>query len=111
METFPPEEQAMAMAFWGIGMMVAPVMGPTLGGWITDNWSWRWNFYINVPIGIAAIVMVSTFLHDPPYLRKLRAKGGRVDYPGIVLIALSLGLLQIVLGPRPARRLVRLRPG
>jgi DHA2 family multidrug resistance protein len=96
METFPPEEQAMAMAFWGIGMMVAPVMGPTLGGWITDNWSWRWNFYINVPIGIAAILMVSTFLHDPPYLRKLRAKGGRVDYPGIVLIALSLGLLQIV---------------
>jgi MFS transporter, DHA2 family, multidrug resistance protein len=96
METFPPEEQAMAMAFWGIGMMVAPVMGPTLGGWITDNLSWRWNFYINVPIGIAAILMVSTFLHDPPYLRKLRAKGGRVDYPGIVLIALSLGLLQIV---------------
>ncbi|MGO9057385.1 MAG: DHA2 family efflux MFS transporter permease subunit [Candidatus Binataceae bacterium] len=96
METFPPEEQAMAMAFWGIGMMVAPVMGPTLGGWITDNWSWRWNFYINVPIGIAAILMVSTFLHDPPYLRKLRAKGGRVDYQGIVLIALSLGLLQIV---------------
>jgi DHA2 family multidrug resistance protein len=96
METFPPEEQAMAMAFWGIGMMVAPVMGPTLGGWITDNWSWRWNFYINVPIGVAAIIMVSTFLHDPPYLRKLRAKGGRVDYPGIVLIALSLGLIQIV---------------
>jgi MFS transporter, DHA2 family, multidrug resistance protein len=97
METFPPEEQAMAMAFWGIGMMVAPVMGPTLGGWITDNWSWRWNFYINVPIGIAAIIMVSTFLHDPPYLRKMRAKGGRVDYPAIVLIALSLGLLQIVM--------------
>ena len=97
METFPPEEQAMAMAFWGIGMMVAPIMGPTVGGWITDNWSWRWNFYINVPIGIAAIIMVSTFLHDPPYLRKLRAKGGRIDYPGIVLIALSLGLLQIVL--------------
>jgi len=96
METFPPEEQAMAMAFWGIGMMVAPVMGPTLGGWITDNWSWRWNFYINVPIGIAAIIMVTTFLHDPPYLRKMRARGGRVDYPGIVLIALSLGLLQIV---------------
>src|ERR1700730_14164402 len=97
METFPPQEQAMSMAVWGMGMMVAPIMGPTVGGWITDNWSWRWNFYINVPIGIAAIIMVSTFLHDPPYLRKLRAKGGRVDYPGIVLIALSLGLLQIVL--------------
>jgi DHA2 family multidrug resistance protein len=97
METFPPEEQAMAMAFWGIGMMVAPVLGPTVGGWITDNWSWRWNFYINIPLGITALVMVSTFLHDPPYLRNLRARGGRVDYPGIVLIALTLGLLQIVL--------------
>jgi DHA2 family multidrug resistance protein len=97
METFPPEEQAMAMAFWGIGMMVAPVLGPTVGGWITDTWSWRWNFYINIPLGIMAFVMVSTFLHDPPYLTKLRARGGRVDYPGIVLIALTLGLMQIVL--------------
>jgi DHA2 family multidrug resistance protein len=97
METFPPEEQAMAMAFWGIGMMVAPVLGPTVGGWITDNWSWRWNFYINIPLGILALVMVSTFVHDPPYLRNLRAKGGRVDYPGIVLIVLTLGLMQIVL--------------
>ena len=52
METFPPEEQALAMAWWGIGMTLAPIIGPTLGGWITDNWSWRWNFYINVPIGI-----------------------------------------------------------
>ncbi len=97
METFPPEEQAMAMAFWGIGMMAAPIMGPTLGGWITDNWSWRWNFYVNVPVGVAAIIMVSTFLHDPPYLRRGRTQRGRVDYPGIVLIALSLGLLQLVL--------------
>src|SRR5260370_13228716 len=97
METFPPEEQAMAMAFWGIGMMGAPVLGPTVGGWITDTWSWRWNFYINIPLGITALVMVSTFLHDPPYLTRLRARGGRVDYPGIVLIALTLGLLQIVL--------------
>jgi DHA2 family multidrug resistance protein len=97
METFPPEEQAMAMAFWGIGMMVAPVLGPTVGGWITDNWSWRWNFYINIPLGITALLMVSTFLHDPPYLTKLRARGGKVDYPGIVLIVLTLGLMQIVL--------------
>src|SRR5271163_3838740 len=51
METFPPEEQALAMAWWGIGMTLAPIIGPTLGGWITDNWSWRWNFYINVPVG------------------------------------------------------------
>jgi MFS transporter, DHA2 family, multidrug resistance protein len=97
METFPPEEQAMAMAFWGIGMMAAPIMGPTIGGWITDNWSWRWNFYVNVPVGIAAIFMVSTFLHDPPYLRKTRGRRGHVDYLGIATITLSLGLLQLVL--------------
>ena len=57
METFPPEEQQLAMATWGVGMMVAPVIGPTLGGWITDNWNWRWNFYINVPLGVIALIM------------------------------------------------------
>jgi multidrug resistance protein len=97
METFPPEEQAMAMALWGIGMMVAPILGPTIGGWITDNWSWRWNFYINIPVGIIAIIMVSTFLHDPPYLRKAGAAARRVDYAGIFLIVSTLGLLQMVL--------------
>src|ERR1700732_3600667 len=66
METFPPEEQALAMAWWGIGMTLAPIIGPTVGGWITDNWSWRWNFYINVPVGIVASLMVWAFVHDPP---------------------------------------------
>ncbi len=97
METFAPEEQAMAMAWWGIGMTLAPIIGPTVGGWITDNWSWRWNFYINVPVGIVAVMMVSAFVHDPPYLRRSRVEGGRIDYPGIVLLAMGLGLLQIVL--------------
>jgi MFS transporter, DHA2 family, multidrug resistance protein len=97
METFPPEEQQLAMALWGVGLMVAPIAGPTLGGWITDNWSWRWNFYINVPIGALAFLMVSAFVHDPSFIRERRAQGGRVDYPGIALLALSLGLLQIVL--------------
>jgi DHA2 family multidrug resistance protein len=97
METFPPEEQQMAMALWGVGLLVSPVAGPTLGGWITDNWSWRWNFYINVPIGMLAFMMVSAFVHDPPFMRERRAKGGKVDYAGIALLALSLGLLQIVL--------------
>ncbi len=97
METFPPNEQAMAMATWGVGLMVAPIMGPTLGGWITDNWSWRWNFYINVPLGILAALMVYTFVHDPAYLRQRRAAGGRVDYLGIVFLAGGLGLSQIVL--------------
>jgi DHA2 family multidrug resistance protein len=72
METFPPEEQQMAMATWGMGMMVAPVTGPTLGGWIADNWNWRWNFYINIPIGIVALLMVSAFVHDPSYLGRRR---------------------------------------
>ena len=94
METFPPEEQQMAMATWSMGMMVAPALGPTLGGWITDNLSWRWNFYINVPIGILAILMVSTFLEDPSYLRP--KKGGRVDYLGIATLAIGLGLMQLI---------------
>jgi DHA2 family multidrug resistance protein len=97
METFPPEEQQLAMALWGVGLMVAPIAGPTLGGWITDNWSWRWNFYINVPIGALAFLMVSAFVHDPHFIRERQAKGGKVDYWGIALLASSLGLLQIVL--------------
>jgi MFS transporter, DHA2 family, multidrug resistance protein len=94
METFPPEEQQLAMAVWGMGLMVAPILGPTLGGWITDNWTWRWNFYINLPIGMIAIAMVSAFVHDPPYLAGRR--GRKVDYAGILLLVVSLGLMQIV---------------
>ena len=98
METFPPEEQQMAMAIWGMGLMVAPILGPTLGGWITDNWSWRWNFYINIPIGMIAFAMVSTFVHDPSFMRERRKNKREVDYLGILLLVLSLGVLQIVLG-------------
>jgi MFS transporter, DHA2 family, multidrug resistance protein len=97
METFPPEEQQMGMALWGVGLMVSPILGPTLGGWITDNWNWRWNFYINIPIGFVAFAMVSAFVHDPSYMRQSRAKKSRVDYLGILLLILSLGALQIVL--------------
>jgi DHA2 family multidrug resistance protein len=97
METFPPEEQQLAMAMWGMGLMVAPIAGPSLGGWITDNWSWRWNFYINVPFGMLAFLMVSTFLHDPDFMHERRARGGRVDYAGIALLVVSLGALQLVL--------------
>src|ERR1700737_474400 len=63
METFPPEEQGLAMSVWGMGLLTSPMLGPTLGGWITYNWSWRWNFYINLPIGILAAVMVTIFVH------------------------------------------------
>jgi MFS transporter, DHA2 family, multidrug resistance protein len=97
LETFPPEEHTLAMTTFGMGMMVAPVLGPTLGGWITVHWSWRWNFYINVPTGAMAAFMVYSFVHDPAYLREQGGRG-KVDYLGIVLIGLALGLFQIVLG-------------
>ncbi len=97
METFPPAEQGLAMAMWGVGLMVAPVLGPTLGGWITDNWSWRWNFYINLPIGTLAAVMVYWFVHDPAYLRGRHGTNRRVDWMGMLYLTLGLGLLQIVL--------------
>lgn len=97
LETFPPEEHTLAMTTSGIGMMLAPVLGPTIGGWITLNWSWRWNFYINLPMGILAALMMSIFIHDPTYLRKQRGRG-RVDYVGIICVVLALGVFQVVLG-------------
>jgi DHA2 family multidrug resistance protein len=97
LETFPPEEHTLAMTTSGIGMMLAPVLGPTIGGWITLNWSWRWNFYINLPMGALAALMISIFVHDPSYLRLQRGQG-RVDYVGIICVVLGLGLFQIVLG-------------
>lgn len=97
LETFPVEEHTLAMTTFGIGMMAAPVLGPTLGGWITETWSWRWNFFINVPTGAFAALMVYAYVHDPGYLREQRGSG-KVDYAGIILIAVALGLFQIVLG-------------
>jgi DHA2 family multidrug resistance protein len=95
METFPPSEQAMAMSMWGLGIIMAPIFGPTLGGWITDRLSWRWNFYINVPIGMFSLIMVFLFVSDPPYLT--RRKNIRTDYLGILFLIVWLGLMQIVL--------------
>src|SRR6202166_1371805 len=95
METFPPEEQQLAMATWGVGLMCAPILGPTLGGWITDNWNWRWNFYINLPLGAIAFAMVSACVHDPASMQNTTGSR-RVDYLGIGLLAVWLGLLQII---------------
>jgi DHA2 family multidrug resistance protein len=94
METFPPEEQAVAMSVWGLGMMLAPVMGPILGGWITDNYSWRWVFYINVPTGLIAAVMVAVFVHDPSYIRRGIK---RIDWWGLGYLVLGIASLQIML--------------
>ncbi len=93
-ETFPPEEQGTAMGIFGIGAILGPGLGPTLGGWITDSYSWPWIFYINVPIGIISILMVMRFIKDPPYL--VREKG-KLDVAGLFFLAMGLGALQIFL--------------
>jgi DHA2 family multidrug resistance protein len=94
LEAFPPEDRGKAMAFWGLGIVVAPMLGPVLGGWITDTYSWRWIFYINLPVGIGALAMAQLFIFDPPYIRRT---SHRVDYWGIGLLAVGIGALQVVL--------------
>jgi DHA2 family multidrug resistance protein len=95
LESFPPEKRGMAMAAFALGVVVAPIAGPTIGGWLTDNYSWRWAFYINVPVGILAVLMISSFVEDPSYIRN--AKPGRIDWMGFGLMAISLGALQVIL--------------
>ncbi|MGA9883190.1 MAG: DHA2 family efflux MFS transporter permease subunit [Candidatus Acidiferrales bacterium] len=95
LESFPPEKRGMAMAAFGFGVVVAPVLGPTLGGWITENYTWRWAFFINIPIGILAVILISRFVTDPPYVRN--ARPGRLDAIGLGLLALWVGTLQVVL--------------
>jgi DHA2 family multidrug resistance protein len=95
LESFPPEKRGMAMAAFAVGVVVAPIAGPTLGGWLTDNYSWRWAFYINFPVGVLAILMIQTFVEDPPYIRS--ARPGKIDWLGFGLMAVALGTLQIIL--------------
>jgi DHA2 family multidrug resistance protein len=95
LESFPPIKRGAAMAVYGMGIVVAPIIGPTLGGWITDNYSWRWIFYINLPVGALAAFMANAFVEDPPYLKN--QKPGRIDYTGFSLMALSLGALELTL--------------
>ena len=96
METFPPRQRGLAMGIFGMGIVVGPILGPLLGGYFTDNFSWRWIFYINLPIGILALFMIYSFIFDPPY-QQLREKGEKVDYIGLTLLCLGLGSLQMVL--------------
>jgi DHA2 family multidrug resistance protein len=95
LECFPPEERGVAMAAYGMGIVVMPIIGPTLGGWITDNFSWRWIFYINLPIGAAGLLMQQAFVEDPPWI--VRNVKATIDYLGFGLMAVGIGLLQIVL--------------
>ncbi len=95
LESFPPEQHGKAMAVYGVGIVVAPVIGPTLGGWITDSYSWRWIFYINLPVGLLALSMANLYIWDPPYLRQ--AKRVAIDSLGFGLMAIWLGAMQLVL--------------
>jgi DHA2 family multidrug resistance protein len=94
LEAFPPQDRGKAMGFWGLGVVVAPILGPVLGGWLTDSYSWRWVFYINIPVGVAALVMTKLYIFDPPYLSREKR---RIDYWGIGMLAVGIGTLQFVL--------------
>src|SRR6478736_2526552 len=94
LEAFPPQDRGKAMGFWGLGIVVAPILGPVLGGWLTDSYSWRWVFYINIPVGIASIVMTKLYIFDPPYLRN---ESRRIDYWGLGMLTVGIGALQYVL--------------
>ena len=97
-ETFPREKQGMAMAVYGMGVVAAPVIGPTLGGWITDNFTWRWIFLINIPVGILSLLLTAALVFDPPYLKRRGLRDGlKIDYAGLGLLALGLGSLEVVL--------------
>ena len=94
LECYPRRQRGIGMAIFGVGVVFAPIIGPTLGGWLTDNYSWRWIFYINVPIGILALVMSQIYVVDPPYLPRAAVK---MDYIGLGLLAVGIGALQVVL--------------
>src|SRR6059036_214357 len=94
LEAFPPHDRGKAMGFWGLGIVVAPILGPVLGGWLTDSYSWRWVFYINIPVGVTSLIMTRLFIFDPAYIRR---ESQRIDYWGLGMLAVGIGALQIVL--------------
>jgi MFS transporter, DHA2 family, multidrug resistance protein len=95
-DTFSPKQRGMAFAVYGMAVVLAPAIGPTLGGWITDNFDWRWIFFINIPVGLISLFLTNMLITDPPYMKK-QTKGFNVDYIGLGLLALGLGTLQVVL--------------
>jgi DHA2 family multidrug resistance protein len=96
-DTFAPAKRGMAFAVYGIAVVMAPAIGPTLGGWITDNFSWRWIFFVNIPVGIISLLLTQRLIQDPPYLKRRKLSETRIDYVGLGLVALGLGTLQVVL--------------
>src|SRR6202167_4315979 len=96
-DTFEPKKRGMAFAVYGIAVVSAPAIGPTLGGWITDNFTWRWIFFINIPVGIVSLLLTSRLIQDPPYLKRRKLSETHIDYIGLSFVALGLGTLQVVL--------------
>jgi DHA2 family multidrug resistance protein len=96
-DTFPPEKRGLAFALYGVTAIVAPTIGPTLGGWITDNYTWRWIFFINLPVGIVTLFLVYRLIEDPPWVKRVRGAGVKIDYIGVALLTLGVGALQIML--------------
>jgi MFS transporter, DHA2 family, multidrug resistance protein len=96
-DTFPPEKRGLAFALYGITAIMAPTIGPTLGGWITFSYSWRWIFFINLPVGVITWLLVRRFVEDPPYLQRLKSAGVKLDYVGIAFLTVGVGALQVLL--------------
>jgi MFS transporter, DHA2 family, multidrug resistance protein len=96
-DSFPPEKRGLAFALYGITVICAPAIGPTLGGWITDNYSWRWIFYINVPVGALAFILVNQLIEDPPYLARMKKRLSSFDFIGFSLLTVGVGALQVAL--------------
>ena len=96
-DTFPPEKRGVAFALYGVTTVVAPTIGPTLGGWITDNYTWRWIFFINLPVGILTLFLVYRLIEDPPWVKRAKGAGIKFDYIGVALLTLGVGALQIML--------------
>src|ERR1700719_3807616 len=96
-DTFKPAQRGMGFAVYGMAVVAAPALGPTLGGWITDNFTWRWIFFINVPVGILSLLLTSRLISDPPYLKRRKLSETKIDYTGLGFVALGLGTLQVVL--------------
>jgi DHA2 family multidrug resistance protein len=96
-DTVPPRQRGLAFALFGVTTIIAPTIGPTLGGWITDNYSWRWIFFINLPVGLLALFLINRFVEDPPWIQRTSRGGVRVDYIGIGLLVVGVGALQVLL--------------
>src|SRR6266480_3575163 len=96
-DTFPPQQRGLAFALYGITTIIAPTVGPTLGGWITDNYTWRWIFFINLPVGILTLFLVLRLVEDPPWMKRLTGAAVKIDYIGVALLTLGVGALQVML--------------